>query len=87
MYRIFIKKRIFKNIEKLPFTIQQKLAVLIDHLEKMGPFQYEWPNFSRIGENRYHCHLSKKWVACWQCEKESLTIEVYYAGSRENAPY
>ena len=35
----------------------------------------------------YHCHLSKDWVACWRWEKSTVEIEVYYAGSRENAPY
>jgi hypothetical protein len=38
-------------------------------------------------DNKYHCHLSNKWVACWKNEKDSIIIEVYYAGSRENAPY
>ena len=35
--------------------------------------------------NEYHCHLSYHWVACWRHEKETIEIEVYYAGSRENA--
>lgn len=38
-----------------------------------------------MNKNQYHCHLSRKWIACWENEKGSLTIEVYYAGSRENA--
>ena len=37
--------------------------------------------------DQYHCHLSRDWVACWSYAKTSKTIEVYYAGSRENAPY
>lgn len=52
-----------------------------------GPIRREWAHFSKLGENEYHCHLSYKWVACWRYEKESIIIEVYYAGSRENAPY
>ncbi len=87
MYQIYIKNRILKNIVKLPFSVQQKFAGLLYDLRETGPQQYEWPNFSRIGENQYNCHLSRKWVACWQCEKDSITIEVFYAGSRENAPY
>ncbi len=31
--------------------------------------------------------LAHKWVACWKHEKNTIIIEVYYAGSRENAPY
>ena len=87
MYQIYIKKRILKGIVKLPFSVQQKLSGLLFGLRETGPLQYEWPNFSQIGENQYHCHLSRKWVACWQCEKDSIIIEVYYAGSRESAPY
>jgi len=87
MYRIYIKKRILKSMVKLPFSVQQKLSGLLSDLRETGPLQHEWPNFSRIGENQYHCHLSRKWVACWQCENDSITIEVYYAGSRENTPY
>ena len=52
---------------------------------------YEKNKYNFTGSHKkttlYHCHLSYKWVACWQCEGDSITIEVYYAGSRENAPY
>jgi hypothetical protein len=41
----------------------------------------------KLDENIYHCHLAYKWVACWKHEKSTIIIEVYYAGSRENAPY
>ena len=40
-----------------------------------------------LSETEYHCHLAYSWVACWRHEKYTITIEVYYAGSRENAPY
>ena len=30
----------------------------------------------------YHCHLSRRWVACWRMEDETIEIEVYYAGTR-----
>jgi len=66
--------------------MQLKMANLVDDLRDKGPIQATWPNFSRIGKNEYHCHLSRKWVACWDWQKETIEIEVYYAGSRENAP-
>jgi hypothetical protein len=31
--------------------------------------------------------LAQRWVACWRWEKGEIEIEVYYAGSREKAPY
>ncbi len=87
MYDILVKKRTIKDIEKLPAAIQKKLAMLIDDLKERGPIRSDWPNFSKLGKDTYHCHLAHKWVACWYFEEDSVIIEVYYAGSRENAPY
>ncbi|HMB01597.1 MAG TPA: hypothetical protein VKS21_11480 [Spirochaetota bacterium] len=86
-YNIKIKKKVLKKLPKLPESIQGKLKLLVDDLELLGPEQPQWPNYSKLGENKYHCHLSYKWVACWKNENNNVTIEVYYAGSRESAPY
>ena len=73
----------------MPTLEQKKLVNLIDDLKTKGPIQSGWNNFSQLGKNKYHCHLSYKWVACWKYkeDEEIKIIEVYYAGSRENAPY
>jgi len=87
MYEIVIKKSALKNIQKMPQKVQFLFESLVDDLIEKGPVRNEWPNFSKLGKNEYHCHLSYKWVACWYYENNSVKIEVYYAGSRENAPY
>jgi len=87
MYKVTIKKKIIKNIEKLPQRIQDKMFLLTQDLREKGPVQADWPNYSKLDENLYHCHLSYKWVACWKHESNTIEIEVYYAGSRENTPY
>ncbi len=87
MFTVTLTKEAQKQALKMPLLQQKKLTVLIEDLERIGPLQPKWPNFSSIGENRFHCHLSHKWVACWTFEKDELKIEVYYASSRENAPY
>ncbi len=87
MYEVKIKKRVLKKVEKMPLGIQQKLQFLLLDLQEKGPLRFEWPNYSKLGDGLYHCHLAYSWVACWQCEKDSIIIEVYYAGSREDAPY
>jgi mRNA-degrading endonuclease RelE of RelBE toxin-antitoxin system len=87
MYRVTIKKKAQKNFEKMPLSIQENFKALVADLEDLGPVRPEWPNFSKLGNNEYHCHLSRKWVACWKYEKNTVIIEVYYAGSREDAPY
>lgn len=74
-------------MQKMPLKINEKMNVLLKDLKDKGPIRKEWPNFSELGENHYHCHLTYKWIACWKYEKNSIVIEVYYAGSREDAPY
>lgn len=87
VYEVLVKKKVLRAIEKMPEQVQKKMVNLVEDLREKGPIRTEWQNFSKLGESRYHCHLSRKWVACWFCEKESFIIEVYYAGSRENAPH
>jgi hypothetical protein len=71
----------------MPAIQQDKSALLLDDLKENGPIQPDWPNYSKLSEDKYHCHLSYKWVACWTNKNGSIEIEVYYAGTRENAPY
>jgi mRNA-degrading endonuclease RelE of RelBE toxin-antitoxin system len=87
MYEIKIHKKAIKNIKRMPLAIQEKLTYLLKDLKDKGAIRAEWPNFSKLGEKKYHCHLSYKWVVCWQWQEGTIIIEVYYAGTRENAPY
>ena len=86
-FDVVLPKKVLKELKRLPEAIQDKFLALVEDLKAKGPVQAEWKNFSKLGENKYHCHLSYSWVACWRNEKGTLIIEVYYAGSRENAPY
>jgi len=74
-------------VRKMPAAMQDRLAILLEDLREHGPVAANWPNFSKLGTDEYHCHLGHKWVACWRCQKGTIEIEVYYAGSREDAPY
>ena len=87
MWKVYFKKKVKNKLAKLPIAVQKKLANLAEDLEAKGPIRGEWQSFSSLGENKYHCHLSYSWVACWQVEDDIMEIEVYYAGSREKAPY
>jgi len=86
-YRVTIKKKVSRSLLKLPDNIQKLFFLLAEDLKDYGPIQKGWQNFSPLGGNKYHCHLSYRYVACWICEKDKVEIEVYYAGSREKAPY
>jgi mRNA-degrading endonuclease RelE of RelBE toxin-antitoxin system len=87
MFIVMIRKRAIKSIEKMPKSVQAVFRDLVKDLELKGPEQPEWANYSKLSKNEYHCHLSYRWIACWRHEKNTVVIEVYYAGSRENAPY
>lgn len=87
MYRIIQKKKILKAVLKMPEREQELFSYLLEDLQETGPIQNGWPNFSALGKNKYHCHLSYHWVACWKETIKGIELEVYYAGSRENAPY
>ena len=86
-WRVFFRRKVEKSVTKMPRREQILFANLVEDLQRKGPIRKEWRNFSKLSENEYHCHLSYSWVACWRVEKQVLEIEVYYAGSRENAPY
>jgi mRNA-degrading endonuclease RelE of RelBE toxin-antitoxin system len=88
LYSILLKKAVQKNIRKLPVSVQDRFEALVVALRDKGPAgPHGWANYSKLGENEYHCHITYRYVACWRHEKDTIIIEVYYAGSRENAPY
>lgn len=86
-YLITSTKKVYKSFRGLPEHVQKSLALLLKQLSLQGPIAHNWPNYSKLGNTRYHCHLKYSYVACWTCEQNSIQIEVYYVGSREKAPY
>jgi len=87
-WQVGFSKNAAKRAAKMPVREQEKLQLLLRDLRLNGPILPRWPNYSKLGAHRYHCHLSYKWVACWEVKDNRLRlIEIYYAGSREDAPY
>ena len=87
MYTVIVKKKVLKGMRYLPAGVVSKYLALQHDLEVSGPVQPSWPNYSQLGDGSYHCHLDYHHVACWRNENGTITIEVYYVGSREGAPY
>lgn len=75
------------TMAKAPANDRELFSLLVGDLENYGPIRTNWRNFSALSLTTYHCHLNYSWVACWLWEKDTLYVEVYYAGSREDAPY
>ncbi|GBU23777.1 hypothetical protein R83H12_00395 [Fibrobacteria bacterium R8-3-H12] len=86
-YKVSIKKKAEKNLDKLPSVAAKKFTLLLVELEKLGPVRANWKNYSKLGAKKHHCHLLYNWVACWEETEQGIKIEVYYVGSRESAPY
>ena len=86
-FKVIWKRKIDKQIAKMPVKIQDKFHDLVSDIRKSGPVQRGWANFSDLGKDLYHCHLGYSWVACWTAKKDTVIVEVYYVGSRESAPY
>lgn len=87
-WKVSYTRKAEKQRGKLPEREKESLDFLVRDLHLFGPAQPLWPNYSKLGKDQYHCHLSYRWVACWRVREEKVElIEIYYAGSRENAPY
>lgn len=86
-YKVTIKRKWLRRLVKCPEWVEKRFYYLVQDLEEKGPILNHWKNFSPLGKDCYHCHLGYSWVACWKRERNQITIEVYYVGSRENAPY
>jgi len=81
-------KKSAKQVKQLPGKIFDALMALEAEIEISGPVRGNWPNYSKLGKDQHHCHLSRKYVACWEViDKKIQLVEVYYVGGRENAPY
>lgn len=87
-YEVLIAKKVRKRLRRLPGEIVERFYVLTRQLEAKGPTgPHMFRNYSKLSDAEYHCHLSYSYVACWRHEKKSIVVEVYYVGSREDAPY
>lgn len=88
---VIIKKRLGKQLGQLPKAVKASLVTLMKEIEDYGPVRGNWPNYSQLSSNRYHCHLKKgrpTYVAVWEVkDKERKLVEVIYAGTHEKAPY
>ncbi len=89
-WHVRLSKRTDKSLGKLPRPVLAALATLMRDIELSGPVRGNWPNYSKLGPNRHHCHLRKgrpTYVAVWIETETGCEVEVTYAGTHEKAPY
>ncbi len=91
MWTVHIPKRVDKQIKKLPHLASEALRALINDMRQSGAVQGSWPNYSKLGANRHHCHIKKGtpcYVVVWEVRDKTVKlIEVEYVGTHEKAPY
>ena len=93
MWKVYITRKASKALDRLPEATRMRIFQLLTEIEVGGPMTMNWPNFSKLTSrsNEYHCHVKKgrpTYVACWRkLSNEPKTVEVYYVGTHENAPY
>ncbi len=90
-WRVVIARRAEKNLDLLPKPVLAALALLMTDIEAGGPVRGDWPNYSKLGSGRHHCHLKKgrpTYVAVWEESAAGVrVVEVTYAGTHGKAPY
>lgn len=87
-WKVSFTSKAEKQASKLSQKERDLLALLVRDMQLNGPVQASWKNYSKLNKDEYHCHLNYRWVACWRVEDNKMKlIEIYYVGSRENAPY
>ena len=90
VWTVKLTNKAAKQYAKLPKPIRDSIDTLMVEIRITGPVRGNWPNYGKLTGNQHHCHLKKgkpTYVAVWSEEKETITVEVTYAGTHEKAPY
>jgi mRNA-degrading endonuclease RelE of RelBE toxin-antitoxin system len=90
-WSVTFSAKVAKKSRKLPEGVRKSLVLLAAQIEEHGPVRGDWPNYSKLGPRRHHCHIRKgrpTYVAVWEeCGKRVNLVEVIYVGTHEKAPY
>jgi len=81
-------KKFDKNLSE---QAAESFLLLLKELKNDGPYRANWPNYTKMADDDYHCHIKKgrpTYVVCWKIyDKKYKIMEVYYVGTHEKAPY
>jgi hypothetical protein len=99
IWNVSLSNKANKQKAKLNEDLQYVLFLLTEDLKNNagnpGP---GWPNYGKFkglkgqkkSDDWRHCHLQKgnpTYICCWSVFEDTKSIEVYYVGTHENAPY
>lgn len=96
-WTVQFSKKAAKQVMQLKPDVKAVVRLLAEDLTREGPAPGKaWPNYGKLkgvgskGDDLRHCHLIKgkpTYVCCWSVNKSNQSIEVYYVGTHEGAPY
>jgi len=58
-WTVKIHRKAEKQVVSLSRKVAEKLQFLIADIILNGPVRGTWPNYSKLPDNRHHCHLKK----------------------------
>lgn len=95
MWLVLVGNRAKKGVKKLSKNALALFDLLLKEIEAAGPYRVNWSHYGKIKSGNavelFHCHIQSgrpTLVVCWWVvNKETRTVEIYYVGSHENAPY
>ena len=87
---VYNRKKFQKH--NIPAKIAASMELLVAEIELNGPIRGNWPNYSKLPNNKHHCHLKKgkpTYVAVWEDigKNKIKLVEIIYVGTHEKAPY
>ena len=90
VYVVRLTRQAEKQLEKLSEKVKGALLFLLHEIFRSGPVRGDWPNYSKLGPKRHHCHIKKgkpTYVAVWEViGGEIQLVEITYVGTHEKAP-
>ena len=87
---VYNRKKFQKK--RLPAVAMAAMELLVAEIEQSGPVRGNWPNYSKLPNNRHHCHIKRgkpTYVAVWEDigKNKVKLVEIIYVGTHEKAPY
>lgn len=86
-WTVVFTKKAAKQAGRLSHPVRDSLTALVRELQLFGPVRGNWPNYSKLSDGAHHCHLDYRHVAVWRVLNDKVTVEVFYASNRKDAPY
>lgn len=67
-WTVTVSNKAEKGLKRLPLAVQKALVLLMQDMQEGGLVRGDWPNYSKLGTGRHHCHIRKG--RAYQCGLE-----------------